>query len=41
MREALASRGRWMETLKQSGDTLFLLLGAVMVLALHVVFAFL
>jgi Amt family ammonium transporter len=30
-----------METLKQSGDTLFLLLGAVMVLAMHAGFAFL
>jgi Amt family ammonium transporter len=31
----------WMETLKQSSDALFILLGAIMVLAMHAGFAFL
>src|SRR5512144_3122991 len=38
---ALRSRGDTMEVLKQSGDVLFLLLGAILVLAMHAGFAFL
>src|SRR5215216_17028 len=43
-REGLRRRhnqGRFMETLKVSSDTLFILLGAIMVLAMHSGFAFL
>jgi len=35
------NQGRFMETLKISSDTLFILLGAIMVLAMHAGFAFL